>query len=152
LRNWQKTLRQASYRGAPFWVDFDNLSGGKRLALHEYAGGRTTTVEELGLVTDVFDITLYLIGDLADVQALALQTAMKAPGPGLLVLPIDGAMFATMQGFRRDRSKDRAGYIAFDASFVPASNETAAPLSIGDVTAVVAAGFAAAAAQFARFF
>ncbi|MGO7565260.1 DNA circularization N-terminal domain-containing protein, partial [Rhizobium johnstonii] len=58
MRNWQKTLRPASYRGVSFLVDYDDLSGGKRLALHEYDGGRSTTVEELGLRTSVFDVTL----------------------------------------------------------------------------------------------
>lgn len=152
MRNWQKTLRPASYRGIPFLVDYDDLSGGKRLALHEYAGGRQTIVEELGLATSVFDVTLYLLGDLADAQALALQAAMLADGPGFLMLPIDGGMLATAQNFRRSRGKDRNGYIAFDVSFIPASNDVGSVLSIGDVTATVAAGIAAAAAQFARFF
>lgn len=136
----------------PFWVQSDSLSGGKRLALHEYAGGKSPKIEELGLTTSVFDVTIYLLGDLADVRAAALQAAMQADGPGLLVLPIDGAKVATMQGFRRDRDKDRAGYIAYDASFIPAASEAGSVLSIGDVAATVAAGISAAASQFARFF
>ena len=152
MRNWQKTLRPASYRGVSFFVDYDDLSGGKRLALHEYAGGRQTVVEELGLSTSAFDVTLYHLGDASDTQALALQAAMLADGPGFLILPMDGGMLATAQGFRRSRGKDRNGFVGFDVTFIPSSNEVGAVLSIGDVSATVAAGMAAAAAQFARFF
>jgi prophage DNA circulation protein len=151
VRDWQRTLRPASYRGVPFFVDFDDLSGGKRLALHEYAGGRQTVVEELGLTTSTFDVTIYLLGDAADAQALALQAAMLADGPGFLILPMDGGLMATAQGFRRSRGKDRNGYVGFDVTFIPSSNEAGEVLSIGDVTATVAAGLAAAAVQFARF-
>lgn len=152
MRNWLKTLRAASFSGVAFYVDYDELTAGKRLALHEVAGGQRTTIEELGLSTSVFDITLYLLGDAADVQALSLQAAMLAPGPGFLMLPMDGGMMATAQGFRRSRGKDRNGYVGFDVTFIPASNETPAALSIGDVTAMVGTGIAAAASQFARFF
>ncbi|MBB4590167.1 prophage DNA circulation protein [Rhizobium leguminosarum] len=152
MRNWQKTLRPASYRGVSFFVEVDDLSGGKRLALHEYAGGRQTVIEELGLSTSVFDVTLYLLGDAADAQALALQAVMLADGPGFLVLPMDGGMLATAENFRRSRGKDRNGYVGFDVTFIPSSNEAGTILSIGDVTATVAGGLSAAAAQFARFF
>lgn len=152
MRNWAKTLRAASFSGVSFYVDFDELTAGKRLALHEVAGGRQTTIEELGLLTSVFDITLYLLGDRADAQALALQAVMLAPGPGFLMLPMDGGMMATAQGFRRSRGKDRNGYVGFDVTFIPAANDGGAALSIGDVTATVAAGIAVAASQFARFF
>ncbi|MBX5082167.1 hypothetical protein HJB56_05115 [Rhizobium lentis] len=152
MRNWQKTLRPASYRGVSFFVDFDDLAGGKRLALHEVAGGRRTIVEELGLATSGFDVTLYHLGDAADAQALALQAAMLADGPGFLILPMDGGMLATAQGFRRSRGKDRNGYVGFDVTFIPASNEAGSVLSIGDVSSTVAAGLALAAVQFARLF
>lgn len=152
MRDWQKTLRRASYRGVAFWVDYDDKSGGKRLALHEYAGGRNTIVEELGLVTSAFDVTLYLVSDTADLQATSLEAVMLADGPGLLTLPIDGSFLATVQGFRRSRSKDRHNYIGFDVTFIPVLNEAGAVLSIGDVMSAVASGLAAAAAQFAKFF
>lgn len=152
MRDWTKTLRRASYRGVPFWVDWDDFSGGKRLALHEKAGGRTTDIEELGLLTPQFDITAYLVGDLADAQALALQTACLADGPGRLVLPIDGGMMASCSTLRRSRQKDRMGYIAFDASFTPWQAGVGAILSPADIAVAVSNGFAAAASQMASLF
>jgi prophage DNA circulation protein len=152
MRDWKKTLRRASYRGVPFWVDWDDFSSGKRLALHEKAGGRVTDHEELGLLTPQFDVTAYLVSDLADVQALALQTACLAEGPGRLVLPMDGGMMATCATFRRSRTKDRAGYIAFDANFIPWQIDAGAVLSPADISVAVSNAFIAAASQMASFF
>ncbi|MDI7864293.1 DNA circularization N-terminal domain-containing protein [Rhizobiaceae bacterium n13] len=152
MRDWAKTLRRASYRGVEFWVEFEDLSAGKRLALHEYAGGRQTVVEELRLATPAYGLTIYLVSDLADIEAQALSAAMLADGPGYLMLPIDGGMMATAQDFRRSRGKDRHGYISFDVTFVPTFGPGGAALSVGDVASAVAAGFAAAAAQFAKLF
>ena len=151
MRDWKKTLRRASYRGVAFWVDYDDKSGGKRLAKHEYAGGKAPVIEELGLMTTNFDVTLYIAGETADLEAPGLEAVMLADGPGLLTLPIDGSFLATAEGFRRSRSKDRFNYIGFDVTFIPAAAEAGAVLSIGDVTSVVA-NLASAAIQFARLF
>lgn len=134
MRDWAKTLRRASFRGVPFWVETDGLSGGKRLALHEYAGGRHTVVEELGLMTSAFDVTMYVVSDLADLEAKVLTAAFQADGPGYLVLPIDGGMLATAQAFRRSRDKSRNGYIAFDVTFIPFFNDGGLVLSIANVS------------------
>jgi prophage DNA circulation protein len=152
MRDWARTLRHASFRGVAFWVDYEDMSAGKRLALHEYAGGRQTVVEELGLATTLYSVTAYFVSDTADIDSAALSAAILADGPGRLVLPIDGGMLATAQDFRRSRSKDKHGYIGFDVTFIPALNDGGATLSIGDVTAAVATTFAAAAAQFAKLF
>ncbi|NLS02324.1 hypothetical protein HGP14_02930 [Rhizobium sp. P32RR-XVIII] len=152
MRDWAKTLRRASFRGVEFWVDYEDLSAGKRLALHEYAGSRQTVVEELGLATALYSVTAYLVSDTADAEAMLLSAVMLADGPGYLVLPIDGGMIATAQDFRRSRQKDRQGYIGFDVTFIPMLNDGGLSLSIGDVTAAVANGFAAAAAQLAKMF
>ncbi|NGO64192.1 hypothetical protein G6N76_10935 [Rhizobium daejeonense] len=152
MRDWAKTLRRASYRGVPFWVDMDEFSGGKRLARHEYAGGRTTYLEEMGLATPAYDVTAYLVGDLSDVQAKALEAACNAAGPGRLVLPMDGGQLAYVEGFRRSRFKDQRGYIAFAFTAIPAGNMPGAILGVGDVTAAVLGTLSLAAAAFGGFF
>jgi prophage DNA circulation protein len=152
MRDWAKTLRPASYRGVPFWIDYEDLSGGKRLALHEFAGGKRPVIEELGLMSKSFGLTMYLVSDFADVQALALEAAILADGPGLLMMPMDGGMLATAQDFRRTRGKDKHGYVGFDVTFIPSFMAGGIVLSIGDMTAAVASGLATAAAQFAKLF
>jgi prophage DNA circulation protein len=152
MRDWKKTLLPASFRGVPFFVEYEDLSGGRRLAMHEYAGSEQTDVEDLGASTRTYDVTAYTLGETADLKALTLQSAVAIAGPGLLVLPMDGGFLAHVQGFRRTRQKDKAGYIAFDITFVPKAQAAGAILSIGDVTSAASTGLTAAAAAFARLF
>jgi prophage DNA circulation protein len=152
MRDWRKTLLPASFRGVPFFVESEDLSGGRRLALHDYAGGEVTLVEDLGKASKTHDATAYLTSDTADIKALALQAACDLPGPGMLVMPIDGGRLAHAQGFRRTRERDKAGFIAFDVTFIPAGTLPIAGLSVGDVSAAVAAGVSSAVSAFAILF
>lgn len=152
MRDWARTLRRASFRGVAFWVEDDGLVGGKRIARHEYAGGRRTELEEMGLATASYDVTAYLIGDDSDAQARRLATACTAAGPGRLVLPIDAGQLAYVEGFERRRAKDRRGYVAFGFTVIPYTNTPGATLGVGDVTAAVLSNFVAAAQALGGLF
>lgn len=152
MRNWETTLRRASYRGVAFWVDAEDFNSGKRLAIHEYAGGRQSYIEEMGLRTSSVEVTAYLVGDAADIEALGLQAACQAAGPGLMMLPIDGASLAYVEDFRRMREKDRSGYVAFGFRAIPVNNTVGASIGFGEVMLAVATGIASAASGFSRLF
>ena len=151
-RDWRTTLQPASFRGVPFLVDGEDLSGGRRLAKHTYAGGEATKPEDMGKAVESFDVTGYLLGDDADLKAKAIQAACSVAGPGMLIMPMDGGMMAYAEGFRRTRQRDRVYYIRFDVTFVPDGALPVAALSIGDVSAAVAAGISLAASGFSRLF
>lgn len=152
IRDWAKTLRKASFRGANFWVEDESFTGGKRVALHEYAGGRFTYLEEMGLATSAYEVTAYLIGDTSDAQAGRLSDAAQAAGPGRLVLPADGGRLAYVIDFRRSRSRDKAGYFAFDFTAIPITNEAGAVMGVANMTTAVLAGMSGAALAFGGFF
>ena len=152
IRDWRKTLRPASFRGVPFYVESEDLNGGRRLALHEYAGGEATKIEDLGKATKKQDVTAYLLSDTADLKAKALQAACDLAGPGMLVMPLDGGFMAYAQGFRRAYHRDKLGYIGFDVTFIPDGVLPVAGLSIGDVSAAVSVGISAAASAFSGLF
>jgi len=152
MRDWASTLRPASFRGVRFWVDFEELTGGKRLARHEYAGGRRTQLEEMGLKTPSFSVTAYLLGDASDMEAAALSTACNAAGPGRLVLPIDAGQLAYIEDFRRSRERSRRGWISFEFTVVPASGEILPSLGIVDVDTAFGGLLSAAASAFGRMF
>ncbi|CUX40424.1 putative Tail/DNA circulation protein [Agrobacterium deltaense Zutra 3/1] len=152
MRDWASTLRPASFRGVRFWVDYEDLTGGKRLARHEYAGGRRTRMEEMGLKTPSFSVTAYLLGDASDVSATLLSTACTAAGPGRLVLPIDAGQLAYIEDFHRSRERDRRGYIAFDFVAIPATGEILPSLGIADVDTAFLGALSAAASAFGRLF
>ncbi|WP_176083117.1 DNA circularization N-terminal domain-containing protein [Martelella sp. HB161492] len=152
MRYWPDSLRRASFNGVPFWVDYESLSGGKRLAKHEVAGGYVSETEELGLTTPGHDITAYVIGDDSSTYAIALRAVFDLPGKGALILPVDGLMMATVERYYRSRAKDRMGYIAFDISYVPQPVSATLGLSLGNLDSVVAAGFSAAQSALSGLF
>lgn len=152
MRNWLKTLLPASFRGVPFHVETDDVHGGRRLVIHEYAGSESALIEDMGRLTSNFSVTAYVIGDLADIRSTALLRACSQPGPGFLMLPIGGGMSAHLEEFTRTRERDRLGYISFDMRFVPASETAGSVLSLGDISAVFSGGIATAALGLAGLF
>lgn len=151
-RDWMKTLRAASFRGVAFETESDTNDGGKRLGLHEYAGGYTTLVEEMGAKTERFSITAYLLSDTADIRADALRAACLAAGPGLLRLPTEAARLVYVEDFSRMRERDRMGYIAFGFTVVPVGVEGVSALGLGDLANAFRSGLSGAAASLAGVF
>ena len=152
MRDWAKTLRRGRYRGVPFWVDYNDDNGGKRLAIHEYVGGSRSIIEEMGLKTPAFDVTAYLAGDTADIQAAALKAAFLADGPGLLVLPTMAGTMAHVEDFRRLFAKDQLGYIAMGFRAIPVSEQAGSLPGVGDVLSAVTNNAFAAVSELSRFF
>jgi prophage DNA circulation protein len=152
MRDWTKTLMAASCDGVAFWVDSEERSGGRRLAVHETAGGEASIIEDMGAATGTINVTAYLCGDLADFQANALIAVMGQAGPRFLTLPIDGFLMAWPQDFRRSREKDRMGYIAVDLTFLLESGDVGGVLSLGSVLSAFAGGVGLAAVAFGGLF
>ena len=151
-RDWMKTLRRASFRGVSFHVESDTDDGGKRLGLHEYAGGTSTLAEEMGVKTERISVTAYLTTDTADSRAAALRIACLAGGPGLLILPMDAPRLVHVEDFSRLRERDRLGYVAFGITAIPAGGTGIAALGLGDLAGAFTSGLGAAASAFARMF
>lgn len=146
MRDWQKTLMPGSYNGIGFHVDAEDLSGGRRLAIHQTAGGEAPIIEDMGRGVTTFSVTAYLAGNAADIQANALIAMAGKPGPGFLVLPIDAPQLVHVpeDGFRRSRSKDRNGYVAVDLSFIAAGVAGGYSLGLGDIAVAFSAGLSGA--------
>lgn len=144
MRNWAATLRKASFRGVDFYVDVDDFGGGKRIARHEYAGGLNYYLEEMGHAIPAINVTAYLLGDVSDAQALNLQRACLAAGPGRLVLPIDSGRLARVENFSRVREKDRAGFIAFGFTAIPEAIQPGLVLGLGNIRSILSGAVAQA--------
>lgn len=117
FRNWPATLRKASYRGAPFYVENDKHETGRRLVVHEFPHRDEPYVEDLGRSANKMDVTAYVVGDSADSAAKRLLSACDAGGAATLNLPI-ATFKAHCEKCSRDFTKDKLGYIAFSISFV----------------------------------
>ena len=154
FRDWPRTLRPASYRGAKFFVEKDTVESGRRLVIHQFPLRDEPYVEDLGRDAIKMSVTAYVLGDSADSQASSLLSACGTKGPGRLSLPISQFQ-AHCEKASRDFSKDRQGYIAFSLSFVREGGG-AAPMpvaALSNAVSVVAGGLRAAARSMvlARF-
>jgi len=116
-RDWSTAFRPASFRGVPFRVEVEEAQGGRRLAVMPIAGSETVVVEDMGRVPRLMPVMAYLASETADAEALMLTAALDAPGPGLLVLPMEAARLASVLEWRRMRERDRNGHVAFEVAF-----------------------------------
>jgi prophage DNA circulation protein len=124
LRDWPSTLRPASFRGASFFVESDQIETGRRLVVHEFPHRDTPYVEDLGRKANRIQVTAYVLGDSADSAEKSLRSACERRGAGTLSLPID-RLRAHCEECRRDFAKDRLGYIAFTLGFVRDGSDAA---------------------------
>lgn len=131
MRDWSRAFRRASFRGVRFWVDEDGPEGGRRVAVHNIVGGETPVTEDLGRLPTGYNVRAYLASDTADRESWALEAACNIPGPAQLTLPMDALRWVRCVGCRRNRSKDRNGYVAFDLVFVEAGLASAAGIATG---------------------
>lgn len=135
FRDWSGTLAPASYRGVPFFVQKDDLKGGRRLVVHEFPHADDPYVEDLGRKARHVRVTAYLVSDTADADAKRLAAALDAGGAATLSLPMD-RLEAHCNDWGRAFDKDRLGFIAFDLDFVR-EGAGAAPLSLDSLVRVV---------------
>lgn len=139
--DWSRAFRnggRASFKGVGFWVEVDELQGGRRVAIHAIPGG-AYLAEDMGLREGIYRPTAYVASDGAIGEGLSLEAVCNSEGPGLLSLPMD-AVFAHCDGFRRNRDKDKNGFIAYDLIFIAVPGVAIAAPSAG---AAIQASFSA---------
>ena len=119
MRDWTKTLGPASFRGAPFKVDKEEISRfGRRVATHEYVKAEEHGTEDMGRLPREFRLTAYIAEDEAQISGRALVTACSTRGAATLVLPFYGGNQVRCQGGRAAHEKDKLGYVAFAAFLI----------------------------------
>ena len=118
LRDWSRTLSQASYKGVPFFVEDAAEEGGRNPVVHVFPNRDDPYIEDLGEEPRTFTVVAYVHGNAADAAALALVAALASRGPGLLSLPVRGPVMVQAQPFKRRDEKDRLGYVAFECKFI----------------------------------
>jgi prophage DNA circulation protein len=92
--SWRDQLRPGSFRGAPFRIQGNDGEGGRRGALHEFPERDEPWFEDLGRAARRWTIEAIVIGEnyLADLDALV--AACEEKGPGTLVHPYRGTLWA----------------------------------------------------------
>ncbi len=120
MRDWLSAFRPASFRGVPFFVDYEGADGGRRVAVNPIAYSSAHVTEDMGGEVRSVSLTAYIAGDMVDAAARALIGALDAPEAAMLVLPMLGPLRMRVVTWRLSRDKRRAGYVGFDLEFVAA--------------------------------
>ncbi|WP_299864385.1 DNA circularization N-terminal domain-containing protein [uncultured Hoeflea sp.] len=151
-RDWVASLRQASYRGVPFYVHSDGIGGGRRLVQHDFAGGEAQLIEDFGAAERAFDVDAYVVGDESDAAAQALLAALDRRGPARLTLPLSGPVVAQAVDWWREWRLDKLGYCAFILRFVRGGSPSTAGISAHSVSGLAAAAVSSLSAAIAGAF
>lgn len=130
MRDWTQTLRRASFRGVPFWVETAGRTAGRRVAVHLISGGEAAPTEDMGRIAGEFSVMAYHASDAADVESAALAAVADAFGPGLLMLPINPGVMVHCLVCEPEFERDRMGYVGTRLTFVRAG-ALAVPLASG---------------------
>lgn len=119
--SWRDQYRRGSFRGVPFRMAQSDREGGRRGALHEFPARDVAWFEDLGPASKSFRVNCWVAGADVFAQRDALEAALNAEGPGLLIHPTKGRVICAVPRFTVSESTEEGGYAAFDIEFVETS-------------------------------
>ena len=122
---FQLKLRDASFRGVPFYVSSIKKSFQRRKVVHEYPQKDDHYVEDLGKGVTKYEVTAFLVGDNCVEKAKRLEKALLTEGPGTFVNPWEGNLNVTVfetSSIDYDNSVHR--YCSIQISFIDAGQLT----------------------------
>jgi prophage DNA circulation protein len=150
--SWRDTMGPASFRGAQFFVDTSELSGGRRGVTHEYPFRDKPFREDTGQAARTFTVEGYILGPDYFPQRRALETALQEPGTGPLVHPYHGNRTVSVTSFRVSERRQDGGICYISVEFVETPEEpaqpTATPDTAGQLTTTASAAREAVGAEF----
>lgn len=121
---WQ----DASFRGAPFFVNSFEQAGGRRGPNHEFPKKDEGYAEDTGGKIGKHSIEAYAARSVRDPDYAgrrdALIEALNQPGPGELVHPAFGTIRVLVRDWSEKEEKSRLGMAVFSMSFVVANKST----------------------------
>lgn len=122
--SWRDELRPGSFRGASFWTEDADVSGGRRVVVHQYPFRNTPFVEDIGGRAESYNVNAYIAASVRDPNYIpardALLKALRADGPGELLHPYHGTMTVQCVSFVQGEAKERGGVAYFRLTFVEA--------------------------------
>ena len=119
---WKDDLREASFKGIPFYVDKTEDEFGRRIVHNEFPGKEIGSIQDLGRKDDVYNITGFLFGDYTQ-NLKNLEDALNEVGSGALVHPYRASSNVVPDGYSVIRIKDEGGYAQINMRFIKAEFE-----------------------------
>lgn len=143
--SWRDSMGPASFRGAAFYVDVSERSGGRRNAVHEFPfKDEAPYVEDLGRRGRSFSVEGYVIGSDYLTARNTLLDALEKGGAGELSHPYHGALRVAVASFRVRESQHEGGWAQFSIEFLETSAEPSKPTTSVDSVSKVTTSAAAA--------
>lgn len=134
---WRDELREASFRGARFFVERHERTSGRRGPTHEYADREEPFAEDTGRRARSYSVEGYVIGPDYPVARDALRAALDLPGPGTLVHPYLGALRVVARRYRIRESTREGGLARLSMDFDEAGANRA-PVTAEDALSAAA--------------
>lgn len=146
LSGVMSTLQKAFWRGVPFSVVASQVKKGRKVAIHDYPFRDGGWAEDMGRALRTYSFSGYLIGDIAPAMQLALDAAIEAPGPGLLIHPTLGAQMVSLLSASTAVRKDAGRVIEVSFEFIEQGAQSLITTLIATAVNVLAAADIAVAA------
>lgn len=118
MSEWRDRRQGASFRGVPFWVDYDGVNVGRRTQVHEYPQRDQPMVEDLGRRTRRYQFAGFVVGSDCLEQRDNLLKALDQPGSGELVHPWFGRLRVTAGDCSISHARNEGGMVRFDLVFI----------------------------------
>ena len=134
MRDWFRTIPNASFRGSRFFVEEERLAGGREIAVHRFVKAEQHATEDMGRKPLDLSFSAYIVGDTADIDAQAFVAICGTAGVGTLVMPILGIHTVRCTDVNAvSLNTAKLGFVKIDLKFVEAGNDSAfATIAIGD--------------------
>lgn len=110
---------QASFRGVPFYLENSSSKSGRRYQNHEYPKRDKNYAEDLGLATQLKNLSAFVVGDDYDEQRDKLLAALEQEGHGQLVHPWMGTFTVIVAEAEVIETRNEAGIARFTITFIP---------------------------------
>ena len=138
MADWRDKFREGSFRGVEFKTERHELQGGRRKQDREYAKRDLGNSEDLGRKLKSFKLELLVIGDDYFAQRDALEDALNAEGPGILVHPYKGTLKVQAGLYTMSETVNEGRMARFTVEFSEAGPASQIPsLVIDDLASAV---------------
>lgn len=123
---WRDKLLAGSWRGVPFATERHDMTGGRRVVVHEFPQRDEPFAEDMGRAVRRWSIDCLIVGPDYMTGRDALIAALEAPGAGTLVHPYVGQQTCLAEQYSLSESSDQGGMARFSLSFTEAGRLLAA--------------------------
>lgn len=143
---WRDQLREASFRGVPFYIDSHDARTGRKVVRHEYPMRDDAFVEDLGRRGRSFILNAYVLGPDYFADRDRLIDACEEGGPGTLVHPYLGEKQVAVGDLSVTENVDEGGIVRFTIEFLETAEKALEPrASVDTASAVISAADSAIA-------